>query len=216
MMKVRLLTLYIICHFCNLLSAQTVQWSVKPTYSSLEEYVGKLYKYRENGKVGLVDISGKVLIEAKYDSITPFIDYHALALDFQGGKYMLKGIIDQNYFKMIEVSDGYFISKYSYFSEGKLVVSSNNGKYGYMLTDGSLLVECKYEEAFPYYQNRALVYKIKGKNEIYITEDGYNLGSWIYLQRKNMNSLSPGRIKLLEAIDMIWDRNSERKKVLDV
>ena len=87
MMKVRLLTLYIICLTCNLLTAQTVQWSVKPTYSSLEEYVGKLYKYRENGKVGLVDISGKVLVEAKYDSITPFIDYHALALDFQGGNY---------------------------------------------------------------------------------------------------------------------------------
>lgn len=171
-MKIRLLTLYIICLTCNLLTAQTVQWSVKPTYSSLEEYVGKLYKYRENGKVGLVDISGKVLVEAKYDSITPFIDYHALALDFQGGKYMLKGIIDQNNFKMIEVSDVYFISKYSYFSEGKLVVSSNKGKYGYMLTDGSLLVECKYEEAFPYYQNRALVYKKKGKDEIYLTEDG--------------------------------------------
>ena len=50
----------------------------------------------------------------------------------------------------------------------------------------------------------------------YKTSDGYDLGNWIYLQRKNMNSLSPGRIKLLEAIDMIWDRNSERKKVLDV
>ena len=175
-MKIKLLTLYFICLFCNLLTAQTVQWSVKPTYSSLEEYVGKLYKYRENGKIGLVDISGKVLVEARYDSITPFIDYHALALDFQGGKYMLKGIIDQNNFKMIEVSDGYSLSKkYPYFSEGKLVVSSNNGKYGYMLTDGSLLVECQYEEAFPYYQNRALVYKIKGKNEIYLTEYGEQL-----------------------------------------
>lgn len=50
----------------------------------------------------------------------------------------------------------------------------------------------------------------------YKTSDGYDLGNWIYLQRKNMNSLSPGRIKLLEAIDMIWDRNCERKKVLDV
>ena len=171
-MRIRLLTLYIICLTCNLLTAQTVQWTVKPTYSSLEEYVGKLYKYRENGKVGLVDISGKVLVEAKYDSITPFIDYHALALDFQGGKYMLKGIINQNNFKMIEVFDEYFISKYSYFSEGKLVVSNNNGKYGYMLTDGSLLVECQYEEAFPYFQNRALVYKKKGKDEIYLMEDG--------------------------------------------
>ena len=175
-MRIRLLTLYIICLTCNLLAAQTVQWSVKPTYSSLEEYVGKLYKYRENGKVGLVDISGKVLVEVKYDSITPFIDYHALALDFQGGNCMLKGIVNQNNFNMVEVSDGYFLSqKYPYFSEGKLVVSSNNGKYGYMLTDGSLLVECQYEEAFPFYQDRALVYKKKGKDEIYLTKNGEKL-----------------------------------------
>ena len=168
MMKVRLLTLYIICHFCNLLSAQTVQWSVKPTYSSLEEYVGKLSKYRENGKVGLVDISGKVLIEAKYDSITPFIDYHALALD---ENYMLKGIINQYSLKLVEVPQGYFPSKdYPYFSEGKLVVYDTNRKYGYLQTDGSFFMACEFFEAFPFYHGRALVYKDRSTAE-YLKDD---------------------------------------------
>ena len=136
-MRIKLLTLVFICQICNLLTAQTVQWSVKPTYSSLEEYVGKLYKYHENGKVGLVDISGKVLVEAKYDSITRFIDYYALA--YSNG--MLKGIINQNTLKLVEVPDGYFPSKsYSFFSEGKLVVYDTSRKYGYMQTDGSLFM----------------------------------------------------------------------------
>ena len=167
-MRIKLLILYFICQICNLLTAQTVQWSAKPTYSSLEEYVGKLYKYRENGKVGLVDISGKVLVEAKYDSITPFIDYHALA--YSNG--MLKGIINQDNLKLVEVSDGYFPSKrYPFFSEGKLVVYDTSRKYGYMQTDGSLFMKCEFQEAFPFYHGRALVYKDRSTAE-YLKDNG--------------------------------------------
>jgi hypothetical protein len=50
----------------------------------------------------------------------------------------------------------------------------------------------------------------------YKTSDSYDLGNWIYLQRKNKNSLSPERVQLLDSIEMIWDRKCERKKVLDV
>lgn len=167
-MRIKILTLYLICQVCNLLTAQTVQWSVKPTYSSLEEYVGKLYKYRENGKVGLVDISGKVLVEARYDSITRFIDYHALA--YSNG--MLKGIINQNNLKLVEVPDGYFPSKdYPFFSEGKLVIYDTSRKYGYMQTDGSLFMKCEFQEAFPFYHGRALVYKDRSTAE-YLKDNG--------------------------------------------
>lgn len=189
MMRIRLLTLYLICLTCNLLTAQTVQWSVKPTYSSLEEYVGKLYKYRENGKVGLVDISGKVLVEAKYDSITPFIDYHALALNRQGGNYMLRGIINQYDLKLIEMPQGYFPSKdYPYFSEGKLVVYDTSRKYGYLQTDGSFFIECAFHEAFPFYHGRALVYKDRTTAE-YLKDDGTFLTT--QLEEENYCTLLP-------------------------
>lgn len=189
-MRIKLLTIYIISLTCNLLTAQTVQWSVKPTYSSLEEYVGKLYKYRENGKVGLVDISGKVLVEAKYDSITPFIDYHALVLDFQGGNYMLKGIINQYNLKLVEVPLGYFPSKdYPFFSEGKLVVYATNRKYGYLQTDGSFFGKCEYYEAFPFYHGRALTYKDR-KTAEYLKDDGTSLDT--QLEIEDYCTLLPG------------------------
>lgn len=193
-MKIRLILLYIICLTCNLLTAQTVQWSVKPTYSSLEEYVGKLYKYRENGKVGLVDISGKVLVEAKYDSITPFIDYHALALDFQGGNFMLKGIINQYNLKLVVVPQGYFPSKDDYddyysFSEGKLVVYDINRKYGYMQTDGSFFMDCKFYRAYPFYHGRALVYKDRSTAE-YLKDDGTFLNT--QMEEEDFCTLLPG------------------------
>ena len=52
---------------------------------------------------------------------------------------MLKGIINQNNLKLVEVPDGYFPSKdYPFFSEGKLVVYDTSRKYGYMQTpDGN-------------------------------------------------------------------------------
>ena len=189
-MRIRLLTLYIICLICNLLTAQTVQWSVKPTYSSLEEYVGKLYKYRENGKVGLVDISGNVLVEAKYDSITPFIDYHALALDFQSGNYMLKGIINQYELKLVDIPQGYFPSKdYPFFSEGKLVVYDTHRKYGYLQTDGSFFMNCEFQEAFPFYHGRALAFK-NGSTAEYLKEDGTALTT--QLEKEDYCTLLPG------------------------
>ena len=50
----------------------------------------------------------------------------------------------------------------------------------------------------------------------YKTSDGFDLGNWIYLQRKNLNELSEERKDKLNLIDMIWDAKSDRKKVLDV
>lgn len=50
----------------------------------------------------------------------------------------------------------------------------------------------------------------------YKTSDGFDLGNWIYLQRKNMKGLSEEKFKKFNAIDMIWDVKSDRKKVLDI
>ncbi|MBR6820725.1 MAG: Helicase associated domain protein [Bacilli bacterium] len=50
----------------------------------------------------------------------------------------------------------------------------------------------------------------------YKTNDGFDLGNWIYLQRKNVDKLSKDRIDKLNQIDMIWDVKLDRKKVLDI
>ena len=73
-----------------------------------------------------------------------------------------------------------------------------------------------WEESYAY---AVIFYEEHGHLNIpttYKTSDNYDLGNWIYLQRKNKKSLSPERIKLLDSIEMIWDRKCERKKVLDV
>lgn len=166
--------LFVIAFFPFHVGAQTVTWSIPPTYDLLEEY-GTLYKIREHGKVGLVDMTGKSIITAQYDSITPFYNYLALALEYEGGKYAVKGIINQQDFRVSEVAGRYYITdKYPFFSEGKLVVFDTNGKYGYMKSNGTLFQSCQYAKAYPFYKGLACIHK--KKNEIsYLKEDGNEL-----------------------------------------
>ena len=50
--------------------AQTAEWSVPPTYTHLTPYNGNAYKYYSGSQVGLLDLSGHVVFQAQYDSIT--------------------------------------------------------------------------------------------------------------------------------------------------
>lgn len=154
--------------------SQTVVWSVPPTYGSLEEY-GDLYKIREKGKVGLADISGRVLVPANYDSITPFKDHLSLALEYEGGKYAVKGILNEHNYSIVPISEKYYVTeKYPFFSEGKLVVYDANNKYGYLQADGSLFMSCQYFKAYPFYSRLACIQK-KSNEVAYLQADGSEL-----------------------------------------
>lgn len=45
----------------------------------------------------------------------------------------------------------------------------------------------------------------------YKIDNGYDLGYWLSKQRKNKNSLSEEKIKMLESIGMIWSAPAERQ-----
>ena len=50
----------------------------------------------------------------------------------------------------------------------------------------------------------------------YRTPDNFDLNNWLYIQRKNKDTLDENQIKKLNALEMIWDNESERKKVIDI
>ena len=155
----KIVTLFIFLFISNFSYSQTVTWAIPPIYNSLEEYTGTLYKIREGRKVGLADISGKVLVSAKYDSITSFIENLALALEYDNGKYAVKGIINQHNYSMVEVTGKYYVTdKYPFFSEGKLVIYDNRNKYGYLQADGSLFQKCQYLKTYPFYYGLSLIH----------------------------------------------------------
>lgn len=155
--------------------AQTVSWATPPSYESLEEYTETLYKIREKGKVGLADITGKTLVVAQYDSITPFVEHLAIGLEYSQGKYRIVNIINDRNYNSIEVNGNYFISeKYPFFSEGKLVIHDAQKKYGYLQEDGTLFKPCQYLATYPFYWGLACVRK--GPKEIaYLKSNGNEL-----------------------------------------
>ena len=162
------------CCFSHLTFAQTVTWAIPPTYESLEEY-GDIYKIREHGKVGLADVTGKTLIPAVYDSITPFYENLALALEYDEGKYSIKGIINQHNYGMVKIIERYYImEKYPFFSEGKVVVFNESNKYGYLQSDGSLFKACQYRKTYPFYQGLSCIQK-KEDEIAYLKTNGSEL-----------------------------------------
>jgi hypothetical protein len=152
------------------IKAQSVQWALKPKYTSLQYYTEGLYKIHLNGKVGLLSKAGDEFLEALYDSITPFNNGYALAINRERGKYAIKKIINNNN-SLTTVTGNYYLTKYPYFSEDLLCVTNANKNYGYLSKTGQLAIECKYLDAHPFFNGRASI-TLKSKNVVYIKEDG--------------------------------------------
>ena len=147
-----------------LTQAQTIKWVVAPEYASITHFSEDIFKCaNQNGQVQLVDWNGKSLLpENVADEVTEYFDGYALVL--QGDKILgFFAKTDHNY---QPVNGDYYVTKYSFFSEGYVAVAkgSTDGKQGYLDSKGNLVLECKYSEAMPVRKGRALVME-KGKDK---------------------------------------------------
>lgn len=143
-------------------------WSIHPRYEKLHRYYGNIYAFQLNGKWGLVQSGDKELLPAICDFITPFINGYALAGTKDGNRYLLERIIDASGGVSILSDKFYLPSNNQYVSEGKLVVINNNGKYGYITTDGRIVIRCQFDNALPFKEGWAPVKQ--GNYTKYISE----------------------------------------------
>lgn len=188
MNKLRLSSLLISVSFCvsSIVCAQTAKWSIKPEYTSLSSYCEGVYKVRKNAQVGLIDENGVVIVPATADSITHMVENYSLILELEGGKYRLKGIFSNDK-KVIPITNEYYVDQYPFFSEGKLPVCNLKGKYGFINTNGRLVLDFEYGTIHPFSNGLAsvskknlignvtsLIKKSKG-SVIYIDENGQEL-----------------------------------------
>ena len=111
----------------------------------------------------MIDLSGRIIIEAQYDSITDFTAGYALALKNEGSNFQLKGIIRQHaqQYVLQPVSEKCYITRYhAYFSEEKMVVCNASGVYGYIDPSGRLVIPYAYSTAHPFFDGRASVKRV--------------------------------------------------------
>lgn len=148
--------------------AQTVKWSIKPSSSALSSY-GSLIKHQKGGKIGLQKMDGSEVLPVVYDSITFFKNSYALALQYVGGRYLIKAIVREGDYDVTEVAEEIYATKYDFFSEGKLCVSNVSKMQGFLGTDGNLVIPCNYKYVHPFSEGLASVTleTKRGKQNVY-------------------------------------------------
>lgn len=122
-----------------------------------------LYLYKNDGKIGLINSEGIIVLKANYSHIGKFKNGLAAVTVTSRAK--------NNYHKILDTKLGYINTegkiviplKFQHingenkdFSEGLAVVKLNN-KYGYINTEGKLVIKPKYTAAYAFNEGHAVV-----------------------------------------------------------
>lgn len=155
---------FLVCAFVT--DAQTMKWLCKPLYDTIEVLNDRLYLASKDGKYGVLNDSGEVLHDLRYDEITPFQEGRALLLrKGTSGYNELVGLIDESgrLIRNFE-SQGIIPSfDYPFYKEGKMVYAtaskgkSGGYKFGYLDLDGRECIPAKYTYAAPFNNGKATV-----------------------------------------------------------
>ena len=139
----------------GMLSAQTVQWAVRPTSAQIENY-GSLLKVKKGGKCGLVNLNEQEIVPVKYDSISPFRDGYALVMNKDGNQMRIEGVLSEGDYEMLVPTETVYATRYMWFSDGKMPVKGTGG-WGYLGTDGNMAIPCQFQLAYPFSEGFASV-----------------------------------------------------------
>lgn len=137
-------------------------------------YEKKVLKFMKDDKYGLIDISGNLILEAKFDEISSLGFKEGEVLVKENGKY---GIVDtngnqliKNMYDLIE-SDQYYSAEDGYKKSGYIVCNiTNDGyRYGYYDYEASKVLDVEYNQIIRLTQvkNTQDIYLLAAKNGQY-------------------------------------------------
>lgn len=130
-------------------------------------YEKNVFKVQKDGKFGLINYSGKKLLDLEYNSINPVFGIENSLVIEKDGKFGLCDdsgniVIDLNYKRIEKIGEDY--------KNGYIVVDENN-KYGIIGFDKSKILDVKYDEIKGICGENLYAIKEKGKY-IVINKDG--------------------------------------------
>ena len=130
-------------------------------------YETNLLKVSKNGKYGITDFSGRVIVECQYDSIEALKGIKNVILSKKNGKYGIIDhvgtvIIENEYTSIKPISDRY---------EDGYIVKDQKGKYGVINYTKSVALENKYDDIKQKYEKgKYYIVKENGKWKIIDSE----------------------------------------------
>ncbi len=153
-------------------NAKIVVWSVKPVYQTIKPYSNNLYLCQLNGKWGVIDADGRIILPTQYDFITSQRNGIGLYGVTEDNKNRLNGFIRSD--GTCTSIDGkyYVVSNFPFFSEGKLCVSDSSGKQGFMNENGNIIIKCQFDVVRPFNEGLSSIKK----------------GPWVYYIRENYDA----------------------------
>lgn len=127
-------------------------------------------------KWGFINTSGTIVIDCKYDNVENFDNgISAVQTISNDNSSEIKREYINKYGETIYSPYSNHLMKYS---EGLAVIEDNN-KYGFMNSEGKIIIECKYDNVSPFYdgisrvsQNNRCVYINKQGNTLFSFDDG--------------------------------------------
>lgn len=127
-----------------------------------------------NGKYGLIDRFGQLIVSPKYTAIYPFSEGRAVVLDVDAFKVINK------WGKELTEKGYSYIDTYNN-GMAKVAEMSGEGRYlyGYINKQGKVIIPIQYEDATNFHDGKAVVKGIDGKSKI-INREGNIIHSFDY------------------------------------
>lgn len=140
-------------------------------------------RVKKDNKYGLIDFSGKVLLNCDYDSIEPIIGVNNSLITVKDGKKGLVSttgsvIIDNEYDEITALTEQY---------EDGYIVKNAEGKFGIIGTNKKVLLPIEYEDIKHAYAENTYVAKENGRWKIINTKENSSV-SMDYDDVKSINS----------------------------
>lgn len=119
-------------------------------------------RVKKAGKYGLIDLSGKVLLDCEYDDITPILGANNSLITVKDAKQGIVStigakIIENNYTKITTLTDKY---------EDGYIVKDENNKIGVIGTNKKELLKIEYDDIKNIYSNNTYIAKRDGQWQI--------------------------------------------------
>lgn len=135
--------------------------------NNIVSYDTNALKVLKDGKYGLVNFSGKELLQCAYDSITPLKGVKNSLVTTRDGKYGLvdnsgNTIIENNYSEITALTNKY---------EDGYIVKNANGNYGLINYNKKQILDCKYSDIQNVYGSGLYVVKENGNVKL-LDSDG--------------------------------------------
>lgn len=112
--------------------AQTADWFVAPQYSEIKYFGPQMYKVTKDGKVGIIDADGRVIVKPQYDAINLFYEGRTVFVDRTAGGWQIKGVLSEDGSVNYAEDTFFLLPDYMFYSEGLLTARDAQGRYGYL------------------------------------------------------------------------------------